>query len=70
MRDVIFDETLFYDPSELDLGYILLDKIVQLLEVLELPNSTFKCFENTIKEAIDDSIFVLDIVNTISSVET
>lgn len=34
-RDVTFDETRFYDPSDLDLGYILRQKIPQIIEVLE-----------------------------------
>lgn len=34
-RDVTFDETLFYDPSELDIGHILQQDIPRVVEVLE-----------------------------------
>jgi hypothetical protein len=38
-RDITFDETLFYDPSELDLGHALRQKNLQLLEELDSSDS-------------------------------
>ena len=36
-RDVTFDERLFYDPAELDLGHILHEEIENVVELLNLP---------------------------------
>jgi Reverse transcriptase (RNA-dependent DNA polymerase) len=69
-RDVTFNETLFYDSSELDLGHILLDKTVRLLEMLELPDSMSEHSENAVEEAVDNPTPISDVVDTISSAET
>jgi hypothetical protein len=38
-RDVTFNEQLFYDPAEIDLGYILREETEQLVEILDLPST-------------------------------
>jgi hypothetical protein len=38
MRDVTFDDTVFYDPSELDLGHVLREKTTGLLTMIEIPD--------------------------------
>jgi Reverse transcriptase (RNA-dependent DNA polymerase) len=37
-RDVTFDDTLFYDPSELDLGHILREEVEHAVEVIDMPS--------------------------------
>lgn len=52
-RDVTFDDDLFYDPAELDLGHGLpdqLDEIVRVLDIPEIPSLPAA----TIDEDIDD----------------
>jgi hypothetical protein len=39
-RDVSFDEDLFYDPAELDLGHLLREEVKQVIEILDLPYLT------------------------------
>lgn len=36
-RDVTFNEDLFHDPSELDLGHVLREEVDNVVEILDLP---------------------------------
>ncbi|ERF70143.1 hypothetical protein EPUS_00330 [Endocarpon pusillum Z07020] len=37
-RDVTFNEELFYDPAELDIGHLLRESTNQVIEILEIPS--------------------------------
>ena len=53
-RDVSFDESLFYDPSELDLGHILHEDVENAVEVIQQPPSLLK--EPTTTEELEDDL--------------
>jgi hypothetical protein len=56
-RDVIFDHTRLYDPTDLDIASVLREAhIDQLIETLELPD--YQINEERIEDDIEDTIIV------------
>jgi hypothetical protein len=39
-RDVVFNDKLFYNPAELDIGHALRENIHEIVKILNLPNTT------------------------------
>jgi Reverse transcriptase (RNA-dependent DNA polymerase) len=60
-RDVTFDESKLYDPSDLDIGYALREEIAKFVELVETPDAETEEYE------IDDEIEDLDIIVVVNS---
>lgn len=55
-RDVTFDETKFYDPTELDLAHVLREEPSRIIELIDDPSPV--CQQDDIEDEILDNINV------------
>jgi transposase InsO family protein len=66
-RDVTFDEELFYNPAELDLGHVLREKVSQAVEILEQPSATALQTSTLVDDDVDELLGLTPTVNTPSA---
>lgn len=55
-RDVIFDESLFYYPAELDIGYLVREEKSRIIEILDLPDIEEPEDSTVINESLDSDV--------------
>jgi hypothetical protein len=66
-RDVTFNEELFYEPGELDLGHILHENVSQAVKILKMPSLTDLQANSLTNNDVDELLGPTPTINTPSA---
>jgi hypothetical protein len=69
-RDITFDEELFYDPAELDLGHVLREEVSQAVKILEQPSITAPQTSTLVNDDVDELLGPTPTINTPSATKS
>jgi hypothetical protein len=69
-RDITFDKELFYDPAELDLGYVLREEVSQAVKILEQPSITAPQTSTLVNDDVNELLGLTPTINTPSATKS